>query len=87
MEKEIFLQKINNRFNRVAGQIRAIQNNVQENPDADCREIIYQIKAARNALKKISDSLLERKINQCVDVNKKELTHLKEALEILSKEY
>ena len=87
MEKEKFLQKINNRFNRVMGQIRAIQNHVQENPDADCKEIIYQIKATRNALKKISDSLLERKINQCVDVNKKELTHLKEALEILSKEY
>ena len=87
MSKETFLKKINNRFNRVSGQIKAIQNTVQENPDADCKDIIYQIKATRNALKKISDTLLERKINQCIDVDKKELIHLKEALEILSKDY
>lgn len=87
MEKEVFLKKINNRFNRVIGQIEAIQKTIQKNPDTDCKNLIFQIKATRKALKKISDTLLERKISQCVNIEKKELKHLKEALEILSKEY
>lgn len=87
MNKEEFLKKTDHRFNRVIGQIKAIQKSIQENPDSDCKDLVFQIKATRKALKKISDNLLQQKINQCVDVNKKELTHLKEALEILSKEY
>lgn len=86
-KKEEFLKKIDHRFNRVVGQIRAIQKNIQEKPDAECTDLVFQIKAARKALKKISDNLLEQKINQCVDINEKEFKHLKEALEILAKEY
>lgn len=85
--KEQVLEKIDHRFNRVIGQIKAIQKNIQDQPDADCKDIIFQIKAARKALKKVSDTLLELKINQCVDTSKEEFNHLKEALEILVKEY
>ena len=86
-DRENLLNKIDHRFNRVIGQIKAIQKKIQEEPDTDCKDLVYQIKATRKALKKISDTLLEQKINQCVDINKKELSHLKEALEILAKEY
>lgn len=85
--KEELLLKIDHRFNRVVGQIKAIQKHIQENPDANCKDIVFQIKATRKALKKISDTLIEQKINQCVDINKKEFIHLKESLEILTKEY
>lgn len=86
-DREILLEKVDHRFNRVIGQIKAIQRSIQENPDTNCKDLVFQIKATRSALKKISDTLLEQKISQCVDINKKELIHLKEALEILAKEY
>ena len=86
-EQKEFLKKIDNRFNRIYGQIKAIQKNIQEKPDASCRDVIYQIKATRKALKKISDLFLERKINTCIDIERKEFKNLKEAFEILSKEY
>ena len=86
-DKEEFLKKIDHRFNRVSGQIKAIQKTIQENPEADCKDLVFQIKATRRALKKISATILERKIGQCVDVDRKEFQHLKEALEIINKEY
>lgn len=85
--QEEFLKSIDNRFNRAYGQIKAIQKNIHANPEGSCKDIIYQIKATRKALKKISDLFLERKINSCIDVEKKEFKDLKEALEILAKEY
>lgn len=86
-EQKEFMKGIDHRFNRIYGQIKAIQKNIHEHPEVSCKDVIYQIKATRKALKRISDIFLEQKINLCVDVNKKEYHHLKEALEILSKEY
>ena len=86
-EKEEFLRGIDSRFNKIYGQIKAIQKNIDKNEDASCKDVIYQIKATRKALKRISDLFIERKINTSIDVNKKEFKDLKEALELLSKEY
>lgn len=86
-EKQEILLKIDHRFNRIIGQLKAIQHTVREHPDTDCKDIIFQIKATRNALKKISHLLLEQKIKQCIDTNRTDMIPVKEALEILSKEY
>lgn len=86
-DQEEFLKSIDNRFNRIYGQIKAVQKHIRENPEDSCKDTIYQIKAARKALKKISDLFLERKINTCVDTEKEEFKNLKEALEIMSRDY
>ncbi len=82
-----FLRLIDNRFNRIYGQIKAVQKNIHENPEGSCKDTVYQIKAARKALKKISDLFIEQKINRCVDIEKEEFKDLKEALELFERDY
>ncbi len=85
-EKDFF-HNIDNRFNRIYGQIKALQKNIHVHKDESYKDTIYQIKAARKALKKISDLLIERKIKACVDLEKEEFKDLKEALELLERDY
>ena len=86
-DKKDLLTNIDHRFNRVTGQIKAIQKSIQDKPDTDCIDVVYQIKATRNALKKISQLLIEQKIKKSVDIHSAKMQNLKEALEILSREY
>jgi len=86
-DKEKFLMNVDHRLNRIFGQIKAIQKSIHSSEDTSCKDVVYQIKATRSALKKISNILIDRKIHMCIDPNKKEFIHLKESLELLSKEY
>lgn len=86
-DKKEMLKKINNRFNRVVGQIKALQEKIEKKPESDCGEIVFQIKAARSALKKISDTLLEQKLKKDIDTENKNFKNVKEVFEIMSKEY
>lgn len=52
------------RLRRVEGQVRGLQRMVQE--DAYCIDILTQVTAASNALKKTAVSLLEDHIRHCV---------------------
>ena len=52
------------RLRRIEGQIRGLQRMVEE--DAYCIDILTQVTAASNALKKTAVSLLEDHIRHCV---------------------
>ena len=52
------------RLRRVEGQIRGLQRMVDE--DAYCIDILTQITAASNALKKVAVGLLDDHIRHCV---------------------
>jgi len=55
---------LQNRLNRIAGQIRGIMKMVEE--DAYCTDILIQTAAVREALASFSRSLLEEHIRTCV---------------------
>lgn len=52
------------RLRRVEGQIRGLQRMVEE--DAYCIDILTQVTAASNALKKVAIGLLDDHIRHCV---------------------
>lgn len=52
------------RLRRVEGQVRGLQRMVEE--DAYCIDILTQVTAASNALKKTAVSLLDDHIRHCV---------------------
>lgn len=52
------------RLRRVEGQVRGLQRMVEE--DAYCIDILTQVTAASNALKKTAVSLLDDHIRRCV---------------------
>ena len=53
-----------NRLKRIEGQVRGIQNMVEE--DRYCIDILIQISAIQAALKKVGLSISERHLNHCV---------------------
>lgn len=53
-----------NRLKRIEGQIRGIQKMIEE--DRYCVDILIQINAANNALKKVGMNVLERHTHHCV---------------------
>lgn len=52
------------RLKKIEGQVRGIQRMVQE--DAYCIDVLTQITAASNALKKVAVGLLDDHIRHCV---------------------
>ncbi|EMG27220.1 hypothetical protein X560_0161 [Listeria fleischmannii 1991] len=57
-------KQILNRLKRVEGQIRGIQQMVQD--DRYCTDILVQISAANSALKKVGLEVLEHHTKHCV---------------------
>ena len=53
------------RLRRVEGQIRGITRMVQE--DKPCRDILIQVSAAREALRKAAHLLVEDHLKRCVN--------------------
>ncbi|MFB6466141.1 metal-sensing transcriptional repressor [Cytobacillus sp. Hz8] len=52
------------RLKRIEGQVRGIQKMIDE--DRYCVDILIQVTAVNNALKKVGMNLLERHTNHCV---------------------
>ena len=52
------------RLNKIAGQIKAIDKMVDE--DIPCEDILIQINAAKRALHKVGQVVLEGHLNHCV---------------------
>lgn len=64
MEKET--QKILlNRLNRAEGQIHALHRMLKEGKTKDCKAFITQVKAARSALKGVSEQYVLAHIHTC----------------------
>ncbi|MEE0777130.1 MAG: metal-sensing transcriptional repressor [Bacillota bacterium] len=55
---------LHRRLNKVAGQIKAIDKMIDE--DVPCEDILIQINAAKGALHKVGQVVLEGHLNHCV---------------------
>ena len=58
------MDHLHNRLKRVDGQIKAIDRMIEQ--DVPCEDIIIQINAAKTALHKIGQVVLEGHLNHCV---------------------
>ena len=58
------MDNLHNRLKRVDGQIKAIDRMIGQ--DVPCEDIIIQINAAKTALHKIGQVVLEGHLNHCV---------------------
>ena len=58
------MDNLHNRLKRVDGQIKAIDRMIEQ--DVPCEDIIIQINAAKSALHKIGQVVLEGHLNHCV---------------------
>ena len=58
------MDNLHNRLKRVDGQIKAIDRMIER--DVPCEDIIIQINAAKTALHKIGQVVLEGHLNHCV---------------------
>ena len=58
------MYNLHNRLKRVDGQIKAIDRMIEQ--DVPCEDIIIQINAAKTALHKIGQVVLEGHLNHCV---------------------
>ena len=58
------MDNLHNRLKRVDGQIEAIDRMIEQ--DVPCEDIIIQINAAKTALHKIGQVVLEGHLNHCV---------------------
>ena len=64
MRQCIDMDNLHNRLKRVDGQIKAIDRMIEQ--DVPCEDIIIQINAAKTALHKIGQVVLEGHLNHCV---------------------
>lgn len=55
---------LHKRLNRIAGQIKAIDKMIDE--DIPCEDLLIQINAAKSALHKVGQVVLEGHLNHCV---------------------
>lgn len=57
-------KNLHQRLNRIKGQINAIDKMVDE--DIPCEDILVQVNAAKSALHKVGQIILEGHLNHCV---------------------
>ena len=76
--------KINRRLKIIAGQVRALQEMVNDNKY--CIDIITQTSAVKQALSSIEDAILEGHLSHCV-VNQVKKGQEKKAVEEILKVY
>lgn len=55
---------INNRINRIEGQLKGIKKMIQE--DAYCNDVLVQLSAIENSVKSLSNHVLEKHLYSCV---------------------
>ncbi len=64
MKQCIDADNIHKRINKIAGQLRAIDKMMDE--DIPCENILIQINAAKSALHKVGQIVLEGHLHHCV---------------------
>lgn len=57
-------KNLHQRLNRIQGQIKAIDKMVDQ--DVHCEDILIQVNAAKSALHKVGQIILEGHLNHCV---------------------
>ncbi|KSU84044.1 DNA-binding transcriptional regulator, FrmR family [Fictibacillus enclensis] len=79
--------RVKNRLKRIEGQIKGVLSMMEQGKD--CREIVTQLSAARNAMDRTMGVIVSQNLEQCVRENVEKgasTEHLvKEAVELLIK--
>lgn len=57
-------QLINNRLNRIEGQVRGIKKMIEG--DAYCNDVLIQLSAIENSIRSLSNHMLENHLYSCV---------------------
>ena len=76
---------INNRLNRIEGQIKGIKKMIEE--DKYCNDILIQLSAIENSVKSLSNHILENHLYNCVsnDLEKVNLEIIDEMIGLFKK--
>lgn len=76
---------INNRINRIEGQLRGIKRMIEE--DVYCNDILIQLSAIENSIKSLSNHILENHLYNCVskDIEKGDLEIVDELISLFKK--
>ena len=78
-------QLLINRLNRAEGQVRALREALETDAVTDCKEFMFQIKAARSALKHTSEQYVLQHIKKCQSFPANERDkQISEALKVLA---
>ena len=64
MKKCMDIVNLHNRLNRIIGQIKAIDRMIEQ--DVPCEDVLSQINAAKSALHKAGQVVLEGHLKHCV---------------------
>lgn len=87
IEEKVYDNEIKNRMKRIEGQVKAVLRMMEE--ERDCKEIVTQMSAARNALDRAIAVVVSTNLEQCVreQIDKGEDTkaQIEEAVNLLVK--
>lgn len=64
MRKCMDTANLHRRINKIMGQVKAIDKMVEEN--VPCEDVLIQVNAAKSALHKVGQVILEGHLNHCV---------------------
>jgi len=85
LSTETDVKSITNRLNRANGQIAAVCRMLEQPSSYSCKDIVSQLKAARSALRKASETYVASQITQCASLPEPERSkNIKEALDALA---
>ena len=76
---------VNNRINRIEGQLRGIKKMIAE--DVYCKDVLIQLSAVENSVKSLSNHILENHLYTCVakDIEKGNLEVIEELISLFKK--
>ena len=63
LQASVNKKNLQNRLNRIEGQIRGIKGMIQE--ESDCQEVLRQLKAVRSSLQSTTRYFLESVVVEC----------------------
>ena len=83
--EESFVNDLDNRINRITGQLNGINKMIKDN--RYCHDILIQIAAVESALKEVGFMILYDHMSTCVseDIKNGDTASLKEAMDISKK--
>jgi DNA-binding FrmR family transcriptional regulator len=87
MKKRDHTHLLITRLNRAEGQIRALKRMLAATEPVNCKNFITQVKAARSALKAVSEQFIVDHLHTCQQLPAKERDEqMTEAIKLLSRD-
>lgn len=78
-------KKINKRLKTIEGQIRGVQNMIDE--DKYCNDVLIQLLAISKSIKSVSNEILKKHLETCVvrDIKKDDPNIINEVMELIGR--